>query len=91
MIKSEWPKVIPHNLVKDAIRLVPNAAEVSHWHRKPPGIRSQLVHLPTGRLEQDFVVDTHLNSVHILNAVSPGWTSAIPFGKWVVDQFLARV
>jgi L-2-hydroxyglutarate oxidase LhgO len=91
MIKSEWPKVIPHNLVKDAIRLVPNAAEVSHWHRKPPGIRSQLVHLPTGRLEQDFVVDTHINSVHILNAVSPGWTSAIPFGKWVVDQFLARV
>jgi L-2-hydroxyglutarate oxidase LhgO len=91
MIKSEWPKFIPRNLVKDASVLVPSAGDVSHWHRRPPGIRSQLVHLPTGRLEQDFVVDTHLNSIHILNAVSPGWTSAIPFGKWVVDQYFARV
>ena len=91
MIKSEWPKIIPRNLVKEASVLVPSAGDVSHWDRRPPGIRSQLVHLPTGRLEQDFVVDTHLNSLHILNAVSPGWTSAIPFGKWVVDQYLARV
>jgi L-2-hydroxyglutarate oxidase LhgO len=91
IIKSEWPKVFLHNLVRESSLLVPSSGEVSKWSRKPPGIRAQLVHIPTGRLEQDFVVKPYLNSIHVLNAVSPGWTSAIPFGKWIVDQFLATV
>jgi len=91
IIQSELPKLLLRNLVKEAAFLVPKAIEVSDWQRKPPGIRSQLVHLPSGRLEQDFVVKQYLNSVHVLNAVSPGWTSSIPFGKWIVDQFLAKV
>ena len=91
IIKSEWPKVFLHNLVRESSLLVPSSGEVSKWSRKPPGIRAQLVHIPTGRLEQDFVVKPYLNSIHVLNAVSPGWTSAIPFGKWIVDRFLATV
>jgi L-2-hydroxyglutarate oxidase len=91
IVKSEWPKVFLHNLVRESSLLVPASAEVSKWSRKPPGIRAQLVHLPTGRLEQDFVVKSYLNSTHVLNAVSPGWTSAIPFGKWIVRQFLDTV
>ena len=76
------------NLVKNSAELVPAAKGVRNWHRKPPGIRAQLVHLPTGKLEQDFVVQSLSNSTHILNAVSPGWTSALPFGQWVADQVL---
>lgn len=26
------------------------------------------------------------NVVHILNAVSPGWTIALPFTRWVVEN-----
>ena len=91
IIKSEWPKVFLRNLVRESSLLVPSSGAVLKWSRKPPGIRAQLVHLPTGRLEQDFVVKPHLNSIHVLNAVSPGWTSAIPFGKWIVEEFLATV
>ena len=91
ILQSELPKLLLRNLVKEAALLVPKAIEVSDWQRKPPGIRSQLVHLPSGRLEQDFVVKQYLNSVHVLNAVSPGWTSSSPFGKWIVDQFFAKV
>jgi L-2-hydroxyglutarate oxidase len=85
IIKSEWPKIIQKQLVKESLELVPSAASVQSWHRKPPGIRAQLVHLPTGRLEQDFVVVKKLNSIHVLNAVSPGWTSALPFGRYIRD------
>jgi hypothetical protein len=56
--------------------------------KKPPGIRAQLVHLPSGKLEQDFVVTPFSNSTHILNAVSPGWTSALPFGRYIADGLL---
>jgi len=86
MLKSEWPKIIQKLLVKESTELVPSAITVKDWQRKPPGIRAQLVHLPTGKLEQDFIVKTLTNSTHILNAVSPGWTSSIPFGAWVAEQ-----
>ena len=86
ILKNEWPKVIESMLVKESTKLVPTADTVKVWHPKPPGIRAQLVYLPTGKLEQDFVVQARANSTHILNAVSPGWTSALPFGRWVAAQ-----
>jgi L-2-hydroxyglutarate oxidase len=90
ILKSEWPKVILAKLVKESAELVPTAINVRNWKKKPPGIRAQLVHLPSGKLEQDFVVRRHLNSAHVLNAVSPGWTSAIPFGKWLVEEHFIK-
>lgn len=91
ILKSEWPKLIQSMLINESSKLVPLAKTIKEWHRKPPGIRSQLVHLPTGKLEQDFVLKSSANSTHILNAVSPGWTSAIPFGRWVCDQVFAKL
>jgi L-2-hydroxyglutarate oxidase len=86
ILKTEWPKIIESQLIKESLSLVPSANQVLKWDRKPPGIRAQLVHLPTGNLEQDFVVKLSSNSTHILNAVSPGWTSAIPFGRYIAEQ-----
>jgi L-2-hydroxyglutarate oxidase LhgO len=43
-----------------------------------------------GKLIDDFVVEKGENSIHILNAVSPGWTSALPFGRWIVDEQICR-
>ena len=88
ILKSEWPKLIQKMLVKESTKLVPTASSVKDWHRKPPGIRAQLVHLPTGKLEQDFIVNTQNNATHVLNAVSPGWTSCIPFANYVVNNFV---
>jgi L-2-hydroxyglutarate oxidase len=88
ILRSEWPKVIEKLLVRESTELVPTANTVRDWHRKPPGIRAQLVHLPTGKLEQDFIVTSQANATHVLNAVSPGWTSSIPFGKHVAQEFV---
>jgi len=88
ILKSELPKIIQKLLVRESTELVPSAIEVKDWHRKPPGIRAQLVHLPTGKLEQDFIVISKANSTHILNAVSPGWTSSLPFGRHIVEAYI---
>ena len=85
IVRSEWPKMIEKEIVKQSSQLVPNASNLKNWQKKPPGIRSQLVHLPSGKLEQDFKVIKKLNSLHVLNAVSPGWTSSVPFGRYVAD------
>ena len=90
IMKSELPKVLSRYLVRESFELVPSARDVKRWDKKPPGIRAQLVHLPSGKLEQDFVVKSYLNSIHILNAVSPGWTSALPFGEWIVNEFINK-
>jgi L-2-hydroxyglutarate oxidase LhgO len=91
IIRLEWPKVIQRNLVQESSRLVPLAKNVVKWSRKKPGIRAQLVHLESGKLEQDFVVKSENNSTHILNAVSPGWTSALPFGRWVAEKVIIKL
>ena len=83
ILKSELPKFLQSTLVEESLKLVPSAINVRSWDKKPPGIRAQLVHLPSGKLEQDFVILSRRNSTHILNAVSPGWTSALPFGEYV--------
>jgi len=55
-----------------------------HWGK--PGIRAQLLHLRTRKLEMDFVLQGDRNSLHVLNAVSPAWTCSLPFAKYVCDK-----
>jgi L-2-hydroxyglutarate oxidase len=88
ILKSEWPKLIEKLLVKESAELVPSAGAVRDWQRKPPGIRAQLVNLSTGKLEQDFIVASQGNTTHVLNAVSPGWTSSLPFGRYITEEFV---
>ena len=88
ILKSELPKLRENSLVRESATLVPDASQIRTWAKRPPGIRSQLVNLKSGKLEQDFIVQNFRNSTHILNAVSPGWTSAIPFGRWVANEYV---
>lgn len=86
MIRSESPKVFQRNLIRESASLVPQAVAISGWTPMRPGIRAQLVNTLNGKLEQDFIVETHANSVHVLNSVSPGWTSCLPFGRWIAES-----
>jgi len=88
ILKSELPKLRESSLVLESATLVPSAGQIKAWTKRPPGIRSQLVNIKSGKLEQDFIVQNFHNSTHILNAVSPGWTSAIPFGRWVANEYV---
>jgi len=55
------------------------------------GIRAQLVDVTKKRLEMDFVVEEAERSIHVLNAVSPGFTCAIPFAEYIGDRIVASV
>lgn len=50
------------------------------------GIRAQLLDLEKGELVMDFLVEHGDNSTHVLNAVSPAFTSAFSFAKLVLDE-----
>lgn len=88
LVFQELPKIRVKRLVRDARKMVPAASTATSWKRKPGGIRSQLVNMKSGQLEQDFIVENTLHETHILNAVSPGWTSAIPFAEWIYQEHI---
>lgn len=51
----------------------------------PPGIRAQLVDIKKKKLVSDFVIEGDENSLHVLNAVSPGFTCGLSFASYVSD------
>jgi len=46
---------------------------------------------PGGGLEMDFILEGNDSSMHILNAVSPGFTCALPFAKYVCDKIDSKL
>ncbi|HAB17560.1 MAG TPA: L-2-hydroxyglutarate oxidase [Verrucomicrobiota bacterium] len=83
---EELRKYSRARLVKLAGELV-TGVELEHYRRwGRPGIRAQLIHLRTKKLEMDFVIEGDAKSLHVLNAVSPAWTCAFPFAAYVCDR-----
>ena len=70
--------------LKEALRLVAGINK-EDLLPGPAGNRAQLVN-ERGNLVDDLVVETKGSSVHVLNAVSPGFTSALPFADFVLSQ-----
>jgi L-2-hydroxyglutarate oxidase LhgO len=85
LISSEIPKYSKKYLARQARRLVPALKQGKFIERGRPGVRAQLLNKKTKQLEMDFVVRPGLNSTHMLNVVSPAWTSSIAVGEYTVD------
>lgn len=83
---EELAKYDRNHLVALAGRLV-EGVRPEHYRRwGRPGIRAQLLDTRTRKLEMDFVLEGDDRSMHVLNAVSPGWTCSIPFARHVVSE-----
>jgi (S)-2-hydroxyglutarate dehydrogenase len=49
------------------------------------GIRPQLINTKTRKLEMDYILERTEDSVHVLNAISPAFTSGFAFAELIVD------
>jgi (S)-2-hydroxyglutarate dehydrogenase len=56
-----------------------------------PGIRAQLLNTQTSELVMDFLLEHAENSTHVLNAVSPAFTSAFSFARHIVDSSVPQI
>jgi len=61
-----------------------DAARFRRWG--PAGIRAQLVDVNARTLEMDFAFEGDDRSFHVLNAVSPAFTCALPMSAYLVDR-----
>ena len=85
LTRAELPKYATSVLAREAAELVPSIRAQDFTRKGEPGIRAQLVNKATGGLEMDFLVRGDRSSTHVLNAVSPAWTSALAVAEHVVS------
>jgi L-2-hydroxyglutarate oxidase LhgO len=74
------------NIVRQAAKLITGIENSGFKTWVKPGIRAQLVDTRTRKLLTDFHFEGDQRSLHILNAVSPAFTCAIPFASYVCDR-----
>jgi L-2-hydroxyglutarate oxidase LhgO len=86
LAKEEGIKLFTRPLIKRASKLTNSLSNNSNWKNHPSGIRAQIINTESNSIELDYIVKSDKNVVHILNAVSPGWTSSIPVARWIVEN-----
>lgn len=87
---SEAKKHLGRHFYSEAKKLVPELAPRNLVSSAKTGIRSQLVDWREKKLVMDYVVCTEGDSLHVLNAISPAFTSSMSFAKHVADILLAE-
>jgi len=83
---SEPRKYIPSFLHRDAARLVKEFDPGEVESAEKVGIRPQLVDWRTKTLVMDFLVERSGDTLHVLNPISPAFTSAMALARQVADE-----
>jgi L-2-hydroxyglutarate oxidase len=77
--------------LKAARQIITNLKETDLIACNKVGIRAQLYDMKDKRLVNDFLIERGISSTHILNAISPAWTSAFPFARFVIDNYIEKL
>jgi len=86
MAHLEIAKYWKRNFLAAARELVPSLRAKDIAPTPKAGIRPQLVNTKTGKLEMDYIIERNGNSLHVLNAISPAFTSSFAFAERIVDE-----
>lgn len=86
LVHAEIPHYTRSGFMRSARRLVDILEP--EWVKATPkvGIRPQLLNTREGRLEMDFLIERGTKSLHVLNSISPAFTSSFSVAKHIVDQ-----
>ncbi len=82
----EMGKYLKGNFLAAARCLMPTLEAADMVPTSKAGIRPQLVNVKTRKLEMDYILARTDDSLHVLNAISPAFTSGFAFAELIVDQ-----
>ena len=85
---AEIRKYLGRAFYRDASRLVRGLEPGDLTASKKAGIRPQLVDWKNKELVMDFLVERGEHSLHILNAISPAFTSSFAFAAHLANEYL---
>lgn len=78
--------IIKPLILRSAKELIPNIKNSDIVKSDKVGIRSQLFNLEQKKLEDDFICINGENSTHVLNAISPAFTSSFELADLIIDK-----
>ena len=95
LIKKQIKNILFHNIIKEGKSLVTiydtlEDSLMSFRNNKERfkfeigGIISQIVNMNSMKLENDFIIEKKDNHMHLLNIISPGWTSAMAIADDII-------
>lgn len=82
----EMGKYNKKNFLAAAQKLMPSLTEADMVPTPKAGIRPQLVNTRTRKLEMDYILAATDDSLHVMNAISPAFTSSLAFAELIVDK-----
>jgi L-2-hydroxyglutarate oxidase LhgO len=82
----EMGKYWKQNFLQAARKLMPSLAAKDMASTSKVGIRPQLVNTQTRKLEMDYILASTAESLHVLNAISPAFTSSLVFAELIADK-----
>jgi len=86
--RTEPRKYLKRFVFKEARKLLPELKPQDITESDHVGIRPQLIHWPSKQLVMDFIVLKEKDSLHILNPISPAFTTSLAFARDIADQLL---
>ena len=87
---QEGSRYIKPRFVAAAKKILPRLKAQHLLPSNKVGIRAQMLDMETSRMVNDFLVENGVNSTHIINAISPAWTSAFPFARYIYDNHIIK-
>lgn len=86
LMHTELAKYRKKNFYEAVRKLMPELTYDDLVSSDKVGICPQLINVREKRLEMDYVIEKSPDSLHVLNAISPAFTSSLAFAEWLVDQ-----
>ena len=87
-VVPELAKYSKSLLLRQAKRLLQPGTNLRAAAWGHPGVRAQICDWESGSLVNDFLVLPGERSLHVLNAVSPAFTSSFAFAAYIVDKWM---
>ena len=88
LVITELKKQSKSGLISYAANLVKDINQFKFTSWGIPGIQPRLYDMDNQEIIDDFMVLKGLNSIHIVNSVSPAFTASFAFSEFVVNTYL---
>lgn len=85
LVHSEMKKYIKPWFLQSSQKLMSVLKSEDLISTNKVGIRPQLVNIKTKEIEMDYIIEKTENSTHVLNSISPAFTSSFAFAELIVE------
>lgn len=86
LMHTEMKRYLKFYFMRGARKLVANIQSTDLLTSNKVGIRPQLIDTTKRKIVMDYIIEQEAHSMHILNAISPAFTSAFAFADLIVNK-----